>query len=131
MPAAATGVPAAGLAAVLADDEHGFAMLARGAPLPEGLVATFVEAEGVSVIAPVAVLAAAGLDHRPGWARIDFGAATALDGVGLTASVASALAERGISANIVAAYHHDHLFVPWTRREEAMAVLHQLTGSWE
>jgi hypothetical protein len=37
---------------------------------------------------------------------------SALDGVGLTAAVASALAEIGIPCNMVAAFHHDHAFVP-------------------
>ena len=35
-----------------------------------------------------------------------------LEGVGLTAAVATALAEEGIPCNVVAALHHDHLFVP-------------------
>jgi uncharacterized protein len=27
---------------------------------------------------------------------------------------------------VVAAYHHDHLFVPWDRREQALTVLRRL-----
>jgi hypothetical protein len=53
---------------------------------------------------------------------------SSLAAVGLTAAIASALAEQGISANVVAAYFHDHLFVPWEQRLQAMAVLSALAA---
>jgi hypothetical protein len=40
--------------------------------------------------------------------------------------VSGALAGAGIACNVVAGYHHDHLFVPWERREEALAILQRL-----
>jgi len=40
--------------------------------------------------------------------------------------MASRLAELDISVNVVAALHHDHLFVPWDRREEALECLRDL-----
>jgi len=43
--------------------------------------------------------------------------------VGLTAFVATRLAEAGMSCNVVAGYHHDHLFVPFPRGPEAVALL--------
>jgi len=113
------------LAPALDPVEYGFATLAPGAPLPPGVVplGTFAESEGTTLIAPAPALAAAGLAHRPGWARITLCVHSALEAVGLTAAVATALAARGISANMVAAFHHDHVFVPWERRAEAMAAL--------
>ncbi|QLC24707.1 ACT domain-containing protein [Parasphingopyxis algicola] len=118
---------------MLADEEHGFATIPMGAGWPQGLVpvATFAEAEGASVIALVSIMEGIGLDHEGGWAKITIGANSALSAVGLTAKIASALAETGISANIVAAYHHDHVFVPWARRDEAMAVLENLSKAQE
>src|SRR5689334_23027035 len=56
------------------------------------------------------------------WARISLGVQSSLDAVGLTAALSRALADAGISANVVAALHHDHVFVPWPRREDAMRV---------
>ncbi|MEM8695380.1 MAG: ACT domain-containing protein [Pseudomonadota bacterium] len=114
---------------MLAEEEHGFATIPIGAGWPQGLVpvATFAEAEGASVIALASILDGIGLDHDGGWAKITIGATSALSAVGLTAKIASALAETGISANIVAAYHHDHVFVPWARRDAAMAVLENLS----
>lgn len=64
-----------------------------------------------------------------GFARITLQVHSALDGVGLTAAVARALAEAGIACNVVAGYHHDHLFVPWARRDEALAILQRLAAS--
>ena len=62
-----------------------------------------------------------------GWARIMLGVHSSLDAVGLTARIAAALAEDGISANMIAAFHHDHVFVPWERRVEALAILQGLS----
>lgn len=39
------------------------------------------------------------------------------------AVLAKVLAERGIAANVVSGFHHDHLFVPEGRVEEAMGSL--------
>ena len=49
-----------------------------------------------------------------------------LEGVGLTAAVATALAEEGIPCNVVAALHHDHLFVPETQGPAALRCLEAL-----
>jgi hypothetical protein len=54
---------------------------------------------------------------------------SSLSAVGLTAALSTALAEAGISANIVAALRHDHLFVPWNRREDALRCLEALTAT--
>ena len=89
------------------------------ASLHDGLFALIREDEGLTAIAP---------DPQGDWARISLEVHSSLDAVGLTAEISSRLAEKGISANIVAALHHDHLFVPWDRREEALAVLHGLEG---
>jgi hypothetical protein len=57
------------------------------------------------------------------WARISLRVHSSLEAVGLTAALSARLTEAGISANIVAALHHDHIFVPWDRREDALAAL--------
>tara|TARA_Y100000589_G_scaffold293059_1_gene297628 strand:- start:499 stop:786 length:288 start_codon:yes stop_codon:yes gene_type:complete len=48
---------------------------------------------------------------------------SSLEAVGLTAIVSGVLAEQGISANVVAGYHHDHIFVPQSRSSEALNLL--------
>jgi hypothetical protein len=51
-----------------------------------------------------------------------------LDAVGLTAAFAKALTDAGISSNVVAALYHDHIFVQWDRRDDAMKALKSLGG---
>lgn len=109
----------------LAAEEYGFATLQPGRAIPSGLIplATFAEDEGLTLVATVASLDEAGIECQRGFARISLGVFSALEGVGLTAAVSTALAEARISCNMIAAYHHDHLFVPWDRREEAQKIV--------
>ena len=82
--------------------------------LQDGQFALVREAEGLTSIRP---------DPAGEWARISLGVHSSLVAVGLTAALSSRLADAGISANIVAGLFHDHLFVPWGRREEALGLL--------
>lgn len=113
--------------------EYGYATLPRDAMLPAGIepVCTFLEDEGLTVVAPATVLDGAGIDQQTGWARLTLTIHTSLDAIGVTAVIAAALAQAGISANVVAAYYHDHVFVPWDRRGEAIAALENLRRSAE
>ncbi|MEP0192013.1 MAG: ACT domain-containing protein [Erythrobacter sp.] len=61
------------------------------------------------------------------YARITLRVQSALDDVGLTAAVATGLAAEGIPCNVIAAFHHDHLFVPWGRRDDALVILNCLS----
>ena len=92
---------------------------------PEAL-ATFREAEGISLILPAGAATRHGFDTRLPMARITLTVPSALDGLGLTAAVAQALAAAGIPCNMVAACHHDHAFVPLAEAERALAVLADL-----
>ncbi len=84
----------------------------------------FREAEGVSLILPAkSAQAIPGADCSAPMARITLTVTSALDGVGLTAAVAGALAAQNIPCNVVAAFHHDHIFVPQDKAEAALAAL--------
>ena len=84
------------------------------------------EDEGVTYIVPadMAGMVEGGEDH---FARITLQVKSALEGVGLTAAVATGLASEGIACNVIAAFNHDHLFVPWPRREDALTILSKLS----
>jgi hypothetical protein len=92
------------------------------APLMSRARGVFVEEEGVSLLLPVAE------DAADAMAQITLQVHSALDGVGLTAAVAGALAAEGIPCNMIAATHHDHVFVPVALAERAVAVLEARAG---
>ena len=115
----------AGMEPVLWPGVYGFACVA-GVPPGVAPFAVVAEAEGVTVVALEEDLAAAGLAFQGGWARISLTVVSDLAAVGLTAAVAGVLTGLGISANVIAGYHHDHVFVPAERALEAVAALQGL-----
>lgn len=51
---------------------------------------------------------------------------SSLEAVGLTAAFATALGREGISCNVLAGHHHDHILVATADAERAMVVLRAL-----
>ena len=101
---------------------------ALAASLTAGATATFREAEGLSLLVPVEVARQANLDADLPMRCITLNVFSSLEGVGLTAAVASALGENDIHCNMIAAFHHDHVFVPSQMCEQAVEVLTRLQG---
>lgn len=91
--------------------------------LAAAALAVFREAEGASLIVPAEMA-----PERAAMRQITLGVLSDLEGVGLTAAVAGALAARGIACNVVAALRHDHLFVPEARAGEAVEALRALAA---
>ena len=85
----------------------------------------FREQEGVTLILPAE--AAADLAVSAPMRMITLTVHSSLEAVGLTAAFATALTAEGISANVVAGYHHDHIFVPERQAEQALAALRALS----
>lgn len=112
----------------LNEGEYVYAVAPDGG-VPSGIrpVATVAEEEGPTLVLPRQDADRAGLayDYVAGW--ITLRVHSSLEAVGLTAAVAQALARAGLSCNVVAGFHHDHLFVPHAEAPRAMAVLQQLT----
>ena len=86
-------------------------------------IASFYEKEGLSLILGREQAEEKGLAFSGCFRQITLQVHSNLEAVGLTAAVATALAEEGISANVVAATCHDHVFVPVAKAEQALAVL--------
>lgn len=116
----------------LADDEYVFLSCdAKYGELAElGPIASFVESKGLTLIVPRSKADTAGASYESVFRRITLQVHSSLDAVGLTAAVATALAEHDISANIVAAFHHDHIFVPTARAEDAVNALTKLASDY-
>jgi catechol 2,3-dioxygenase-like lactoylglutathione lyase family enzyme len=104
--------------------------VARDGVIPAGLapIATIHEKEGLTVIVEESAALAAGLAPRFRAAWITLTVHSALDAVGLTAAIATALGRQRIPCNVVAGTHHDHLFVPLAEAERAMLILSALAS---
>lgn len=119
-----TRAPVSDLAAMLAgmapvlDGRAWFFVPMEGAP-PADAFAVIREDEGTTAIV-------AGEGAGMAFGRITLMVHSALEGVGLTAAVSGALAARGIACNVVAGVYHDHLFVPWDRRDTALTIMKSL-----
>ncbi|WP_349434956.1 ACT domain-containing protein [Pararhizobium sp. A13] len=87
----------------------------------------FREDEGLTLILERTAADKARLAYGPVMRCITLTVHSALEAVGLTAAVAAALTRHGISANVVAAYHHDHIFVPVQDAERALDALAEAT----
>jgi hypothetical protein len=87
----------------------------------------FQEEEAVTVIVPKQQADKVPLPYSITCAWITLTVHSSLEAVGLTAAVSKALTEANISCNVVAAYYHDHIFVPVKDAKQAMRVLEKLT----
>ncbi|MFJ2825518.1 ACT domain-containing protein [Streptomyces toxytricini] len=113
----------------LNEGEYVFALApAGGVPADVRPVATVREEEGLTLVLPRADADRCGLAYDYVAAWITLRVHSALDAVGLTAAFATALASAGLSCNVVAGFHHDHLFVPYDEAPRALAVLADLAG---
>jgi len=91
--------------------------------------ASIKENEGLTLVVEKTIADEAGLHYESVFRGITLQVHSSLEAVGLTAAVASRLAQEGISANMIAGYYHDHLFVPWESRQQALAELQELSHS--
>jgi hypothetical protein len=99
------------------------------AELTPDAVSTFREEEGLSMLVPVASATASAQNADMPMRCITLNVFSSLEGVGLTAAVATALGDHNIPCNMIAAYHHDHVFVPSELAERALDVLKSLQSS--
>ncbi len=83
----------------------------------------FRETEGITAIVREMTARTLQKDAQPHWAMITLTIHSDLNAVGFLAAITAKLAQAGISVNPVSAYFHDHLFIPWKKRDEAMRVL--------
>jgi len=87
----------------------------------------FQEEEAVTVILSKGRADQALLPYSSVLSWITLTVHSSLEAVGLTSAVSKALTEANISCNMVAAYYHDHIFVPASTAQLAMDVLMNLT----
>lgn len=111
---------------VARDGEYVYALWPHGRPLEGAVEAAVREAEGLTVVLRRDEADTLGLsyDFVASWITLQIH--SALEAVGLTAAVSAALTHAGISCNVLAGFHHDHLLVPVGDADRAMEVLRLL-----
>ena len=88
-------------------------------------IASFIEPEGLSLVVPKSKADEQRLSYACVFKGITLSVHSSLEAVGLTAAVSRKLTEHGISANVVAGYFHDHIFVPKEHAEKAIEALNK------
>ena len=113
----------------LQDGDYVFCSITDGTAVDiKDVVLYFTEEEGPTLILKKEKADQLGLDYAFVAAWITLTVHSSLEAVGLTAAFSKALADKGISCNVVAAYYHDHIFVAQKDAREAMAVIRGLRG---
>lgn len=111
---------------VLKEGEYVFCTLPPPAAPDLGALAPlgfFHEDEGLTLILRRERADAAGLAYPGTFRMVTLSVHSSLDAVGFMAAISTRLAAHGIGVNPVAAYFHDHLFIPSARAMDAMALL--------
>jgi len=97
------------------------------------ILAIFREEEGLSVVLSEDIRAeVSDLTETPlagPFALITLGVNSDLMAVGFLAKITAALAAEGISVNAYSAFHHDHILVPYDKKDRAMQALGALSAS--
>ena len=91
-------------------------------------IASFNELEGLTLILQADVADKEGFDFEGRFKQITLMVHSSLDAVGLTAAVSNKLTAHNISANVVAAYFHDHIFVQSEKAQNALSALQELSS---
>lgn len=86
-------------------------------------LASYREVEGLTLVVTKEAAIANKLPFESVFRGITLTIHSSLNAVGLTAAVSTKLAEKGISANVIAAYYHDHIFVQVEKAELAIEAL--------
>lgn len=118
----------AGLTPLRRGGEFVFVSVAA-APAGVSPVVTVAEDEGLTLVLRREEADALGLGYEFVAAMITMQVNSDLAAVGLTAAISTALGKTGIACNVVAGFHHDHLFVPVAEADRAIAVLRGLSGA--
>ena len=90
-------------------------------------ISTFREKEGLTLVLEEDVATKAQLDFDAVFSLITLSVHSSLEAVGLTAAFATKLGSYGISANVVAGYYHDHIFVQKDKAEAAISALKEFS----
>lgn len=94
-------------------------------------IASFREQEGLTLVVPKSRADKKGVGYESVFNCITLNVHSSLDAVGLTAAFSRELTDHGISANVIAGYYHDHIFVQKHLAAQAMEALREIGPKYE
>jgi len=86
-------------------------------------VASYMEREGLTLVLKKKIADRQGFIYEGVFKCITLEVYSSLNAVGLTAAISTVLSEHNISANVIAAFYHDHVFVPSKEGSRALKIL--------
>ncbi len=92
-------------------------------------ISTFQEKEGLTLVLEKEKADEYNFLYSGVFACITLNVHSSLDAVGLTAAVSTKLTQSNISANVIAAYYHDHIFIASKDAPQALLSLKELVQS--
>jgi len=90
-------------------------------------IASFKELEGLTLVVEKSKAIEHSLNFESAFTCITLNVHSSLEAVGLTAACSTTLTEHGISANVIAGYFHDHIFVKIGDAQRAVSALCSLS----
>ncbi len=91
------------------------------------VLGSFKEEEGITIVVEKRLANEMNLSYSFVSSWITLQVHSSLEAVGLTAAFSTALSDAGISCNVIAAFYHDHIFVPVNDKLRAMETLIRLS----
>ena len=89
-------------------------------------LASMPEQEGLTLVIPAAQADEHGITYDTAFRCITLQVHSSLEAVGLTAAFSDKLTEHGLSANVIAGFYHDHIFIQSDVADHALAALREL-----
>ena len=89
-------------------------------------IAVISESEGLTMIIPKTKADEGNISYESVFRGITLSIHSSLNAIGLTAAFSNKLTEQGISANVIAGYYHDHIFVQSELAEKAIEALNEI-----
>jgi uncharacterized protein len=102
-----------------------------GIEILQNCIMIFKEEEGFTLILDKQYADKVAIQYQYVAAWITLKVNSSLEATGFTAAFSVALSDKGISCNVVAAYHHDHIFVALNDGEKAMNALKNLSNKFK
>lgn len=97
--------------------------------LLDSILLMFREEEGITVVLKKEKADTLSLQYEGVWELVTLTVHSSLSAVGFIAAVINNLANHGISTNVISAYFHDHLLVPYGKGNKVVSLLKEMQTS--